>query len=254
VSLVVFWALQKHIPETYLFFWLIIQNVFLGIGHLVVKLKNSNYFQRRPVDHWLRIYLVALSLVGLGWGIMTMFLFIDFPILNQIVVFMVTVGAAASSIALAIPLLRAYYAFLSFSFLPLILWLLTRYPNTIFLLGLLGIMFYFLLVFAGRNLNGQIVKTIRLRFENAELADEVNQLNANLEKRVMQKTQELYKSEERFHLAMQGANDGLWDWDIENGKAYFSPRWKGMLGHTESEIGSLPKEWRKASSGKYPEL
>ena len=245
VSLVVFWALQKHIPESYLFFWLITQNVFLGAGHLVVKLKNSNYFQKRPVEHWLRVYLVALSLVGLGWGIMTMFLFIDFPILNQIVVFMVTVGAAASSIALAIPLLRAYYAFLSFSFLPLILWLLTRYPNTIFLLGLLGMMFYFLLVFAGRNLNGQIVKTIRLRFENAELADEVNQLNANLEKRVMQKTQELYKSEERFHLAMQGANDGLWDWDIENGKAYFSPRWKGMLGYTESEIGNSPKEWRK---------
>ena len=245
VSLVVFSALQNHIPETYLYFWLIFQNVFLGVGHLIVRLKNSNYFQNRPVEHWLRIYLVALSLVGLGWGIMTMFLFIDFPILNQIVVFMVTVGAAASSIALAIPMLRAYYAFLSFSFLPLIIWLLTRYPNTIFLLGLLGMMFYFLLVFAGRNLNGQIVKTIRLRFENAELADEVNQLNANLEKRVMQKTQELYKSEERFHLAMQGANDGLWDWDIENGKAYFSPRWKGMLGYTEAEIGSSPKEWRK---------
>ncbi len=40
----------------------------------------------------------------------------------------------------------------------------------------------------------------------------------------------LKKSEERYALAAQGANDGLWDWDLQADTIYFSSRWHGMLG------------------------
>ena len=53
----------------------------------------------------------------------------------------------------------------------------------------------------------------------------------------------LAESEERHALALQGANDGLWDWDVRADKLYFSPRWKAMLGHAEEEIGDAPGEW-----------
>ena len=53
----------------------------------------------------------------------------------------------------------------------------------------------------------------------------------------------LQESEERWHLALQGTNDGIWDWNIRAGAAFFSTRWKQMLGYDENEIGASRTEW-----------
>ena len=55
--------------------------------------------------------------------------------------------------------------------------------------------------------------------------------------------EDLRESEERYALAMQGANDGLWDWDLITNEVHWSVRWKAMLGHEESAIGTSPDEW-----------
>ncbi|MCJ7723987.1 MAG: diguanylate cyclase [Anaerolineales bacterium] len=53
----------------------------------------------------------------------------------------------------------------------------------------------------------------------------------------------LRESEERYALAAQGANDGLWDWDLRTNKIHFSDRWKEMAGCKPEEIGEIPEEW-----------
>ncbi len=50
-------------------------------------------------------------------------------------------------------------------------------------------------------------------------------------------------SEERYARACAGANDGLWDWDLQQNVLYLSSRWKEMLGFREAEVGELPEEW-----------
>ncbi|MEO7841814.1 MAG: PAS domain-containing protein, partial [Anaerolineales bacterium] len=60
-----------------------------------------------------------------------------------------------------------------------------------------------------------------------------------------QAEESLQDSEERYMVAVQGANDGIWDWNLKTNEIYFSPRWKSMLGHSEDEISKHLDEWFK---------
>ncbi|HKI16591.1 MAG TPA: diguanylate cyclase, partial [Isosphaeraceae bacterium] len=53
----------------------------------------------------------------------------------------------------------------------------------------------------------------------------------------------LRRSEERYALAVRGANDGLWDWDLTTDRIYYSPRWKSILGYEDGQIADGIQEW-----------
>ncbi len=60
----------------------------------------------------------------------------------------------------------------------------------------------------------------------------------------------LHASEERFQLAMDGANDGLWDWDLLTDTVYYSPRWKSMLGYLDAELPNSIETWHRLADPK----
>ena len=72
---------------------------------------------------------------------------------------------------------------------------------------------------------------------------ERNRALAAAQERLLAEVEQRKRTEYRYTLAAQGANDGLWDWDVETGRVYYSPRWKAMLGHEEAEIGDGLGEW-----------
>jgi PAS domain S-box-containing protein len=53
----------------------------------------------------------------------------------------------------------------------------------------------------------------------------------------------LRESEQRWQLAVQGTNDGIWDWNIKTNQMFVSTRWKEMLGYEEQEISNYLDEW-----------
>lgn len=52
-------------------------------------------------------------------------------------------------------------------------------------------------------------------------------------------------SEQRLHYALQGANDGLWDWNLETGEVYFSERLVRMLGYEPGELAPHVNSWQQ---------
>jgi|GEM_PF-6660693 len=55
----------------------------------------------------------------------------------------------------------------------------------------------------------------------------------------------LKESEYRWKFALEGSGDGVWDWNIKTGQAFYSSRYKEMLGFAENEIGNTSDEWLK---------
>ena len=53
----------------------------------------------------------------------------------------------------------------------------------------------------------------------------------------------LRQSEQRFDLAMKGANDGLIDWMPKENHLYVSPAWTAMLGYAPNELKVRPRSW-----------
>jgi PAS domain S-box-containing protein len=55
----------------------------------------------------------------------------------------------------------------------------------------------------------------------------------------------LRESEERLTLAFAGAQEGVWDWNLETDAVVYSSRWKQMLGYTDDEIEPHISAWER---------
>jgi len=54
----------------------------------------------------------------------------------------------------------------------------------------------------------------------------------------------LRTSEERWKFALEGAGDGVWDWNMQTGEVVFSKRWREMFGFAEDEAMNQVEQWR----------
>jgi PAS domain S-box-containing protein len=60
----------------------------------------------------------------------------------------------------------------------------------------------------------------------------------------LKKTEDkLHLSEERWKFAIEGSNDGIWDWNVRTSVIFRSPKWAEMLGFDYSEIPNRIEQW-----------
>jgi PAS domain S-box-containing protein len=55
----------------------------------------------------------------------------------------------------------------------------------------------------------------------------------------------LRESEERLSLAFAGAQEGVWDWNLETGSVVYSSHWRKMLGYGQDEIEPHVSAWER---------
>jgi PAS domain S-box-containing protein len=55
----------------------------------------------------------------------------------------------------------------------------------------------------------------------------------------------LRENEERLKLAFAGAQEGVWDWNLETGAVVYSSRWKEMLGYADDEVEPHVSAWER---------
>lgn len=65
---------------------------------------------------------------------------------------------------------------------------------------------------------------------------------ANLQK--TRAEEQLREREEFLTLAIQGSNDGIWDWRVDKNSVWLSPRWKAQLGYRDDELANAAESWR----------
>jgi len=53
----------------------------------------------------------------------------------------------------------------------------------------------------------------------------------------------LAESEQRYKLAIEGANDGIWDWDLLSDNLFLSDRLKALLGYAPHEVRNSLEGW-----------
>jgi PAS domain S-box-containing protein len=78
--------------------------------------------------------------------------------------------------------------------------------------------------------------------------NEITLINANLEQRVAERTEELHEERQRLEGIISGTNVGTWEWDVQSGALIVNERWGEIIGYSLAELSPVSiKTWLKCA-------
>lgn len=90
------------------------------------------------------------------------------------------------------------------------------------------------------NKTEELPECFAILFENEEESKQTEVINIDALKKAQE---QLSLSESRYKLAMDAAEEGIWDWDLVHNSIYYSNQWKKQLGYLPDELENVFETW-----------
>lgn len=116
-----------------------------------------------------------------------------------------------------------------------------------FFVAITGVIFYYIILKKMMLFKEAIDQT----FEEFEELSAAHQELMAMDEELTQQYNELEVSRnnleisnQRYELVVEGANDGIWDWDLKTGEYFFSLKWKSTFGYGDKELPNTIETWK----------
>jgi two-component system cell cycle sensor histidine kinase/response regulator CckA len=196
-------------------------------GRVAVVVAHRRSAAAHPPGWWLTRLRIAYTAHALAWGSAGLVLFPAGDVPHQTFLAFALGGMSVSAVTLTAFDLAAGIAFLAAALPPLIARMLAEGAEIQTTMAMI------LSLFVG------LIAANAARAHRGWLAGV--RVNVDLERLVDERTGALRASEERLRHALDAANDGLWDVDLESRQVYYSPVWGRVLGFDPAEIVPAPE-------------
>ncbi|MCW5889537.1 MAG: hypothetical protein KIT14_03200 [bacterium] len=123
---------------------------------------------------WRRRFVAGAFASGVGWGVAGVLLFPVVPLVHQVFLTYVLGGMAVGAAAVMAPVVTAYWVFLPPITLPVIVQLLLRGDAMGMSMALMFTACTAMFMNSARQMHQSIAESIRLRFENLDLVDDLS--------------------------------------------------------------------------------
>jgi len=187
VSLALTYGLWDVVSQTNLKVWMGLM-VFILVVRVFSYLIYRYKFKPEQAQRYGMYFVIGAGTTGLLWGIGAVVLFPDNGLEYQLFVLFVLVGMGAGAVSSLTTYLPAFLSYFPSSMLPIGVKLLLVGDPIHLSLGVMSLAYIIALTYFGININRTIIQSLRLRFENIDLVEQLRQQKDEAEQANLSKT------------------------------------------------------------------